>query len=478
MNCSESQRRDSNPRPSDYKSEALPAMLRWRNLGQTGRGHECVGRTISSALIAEHMAGETLLNAHALRKHGNDAIFSWFARYQKAHDSGIDAVNATVGSLLEEDGSLATNSAVVESVRNCPPVEFSAYAPLRGLPRFLDLSKSLALGDARQSLENAGISIGSIATPGGSGALYLTAANLVERGHSVLLRDRHWAPYDGFLSGSDLSIETWPLLPSGDSQYPYFDLTSFEEKISSLKMKQDKIMIWLNDPAHNPTGLSLTAEGRIALLDSMITSALADPEIGHTLVIDAAYSLYADDAYGWADSIVEVFDNGSPWPENLLLCFAVSFSKSHTIYGMRNGVLISLHPEQEVIDRLQNVFGVTGRSTWSAAPRIGQYCLTDLHSSPEQGAAWATECERLKKILDNRRITLLANCEAEGVILNPAHDGFFAWFECDQPEIVAEHCAKQDVFVVPLEGGIRIGLCSMPLTGCERVAKALASAPR
>ena len=428
--------------------------------------------------MAEHMAGETLLNAHALRKHGNDAIFSWFARYQKARDSGSDAVNATVGSLLEEDGSLATNSAVVESIKNCPTVEFSAYAPLKGLPSFLDLSKSLALGNARERLEDSGISIGSIATPGGSGALYLTAANLLERGNSILLRDRHWAPYDGFLSGCDLSIETWPLLPTGDSQHPYVDLVSFEESISSLKMKQDKIMIWLNDPAHNPTGLSLTAGGRTALLDSLITSALADPDIGHTLVIDTAYSLYADDTYGWADSIVDIFDSGSPWPENLLLCFAVSFSKSHTIYGLRTGVLISLHPEQEVIDRLHNVFGVTGRSTWSVAPRIAQYCLSDLHSSSEQGDAWAGECDRLKSILDNRRSVLLSACEEEGVVLNPAHDGFFAWLECDQPEMVAEHCASHDVFVVPLEGGIRIGLCSLPLTGCQRVAAALASALR
>ena len=453
-------------------------MLRWRNVAQTGRGHECVGRTISSALMAEHMAGETLLNAHALRKHGNDAIFSWFARYQKARDSGSDAVNATVGSLLEEDGTLATNSAVVESVRNCPAVEFSAYAPLKGLPSFLDLSKSLALGSAREKLESSGISIGSIATPGGSGALHLTAANLVEYGDSVLLRDRHWAPYDGFLNGCGLSIETWPLLPTGESQYPYLDLASFEDKLSTLKIKQDKVMVWLNDPAHNPTGLSITEEGRTALLDSIITSALADPEIGHTLVIDAAYNLYADDAYGWADSIAEAFDSGSPWPENLLFCFAVSFSKSHTIYGLRAGVLVSLHPEQEVIDRLQNVFGVTGRSTWSAAPRIGQYCLSDLHSSAEQGEAWSAECDRLKDLLDNRRAALLSFCESEGVSLNPAHDGFFAWLECDQPDMVAEHCAKHDVYVVPLEGGIRIGLCSLPLTGCERVAKALASALR
>ena len=32
-------------------------------------------------------------------------------------------------------------------------------------------------------------------------------------------------------------------------------------------------MVWLNDPAHNPTGLTMTAEGRRAALDIMMASA-------------------------------------------------------------------------------------------------------------------------------------------------------------------------------------------------------------
>ena len=42
-------------------------------------------------------------------------------------------------------------------------------------------------------------------------------------------------------------------------------------------------------------------------------------------------------------------------------------------------------------------------------------------------------------------------------------DGFFAWIESDDPAALAEACAEQDVYLVPLTGGVRIGLCAVPL---------------
>ena len=62
---------------------------------------------------------------------------------------------------------------------------------------------TLALGDAREELENIGVYHTATASPGGSGALFLAAANYADRS-KVLLRDRHWGPYDGFLAGCGL----------------------------------------------------------------------------------------------------------------------------------------------------------------------------------------------------------------------------------------------------------------------------------
>ena len=58
------------------------------------------------------MAGENFLNAAGIGKHGNDTIFSWWAKFQDAKAAGKPAVNGTIGALLENDGNLAINKVV------------------------------------------------------------------------------------------------------------------------------------------------------------------------------------------------------------------------------------------------------------------------------------------------------------------------------------------------------------------------------
>jgi aromatic-amino-acid transaminase len=421
-------------------------------------------------------AGVGLLNPYAQTKVGNDTIFGWWARFQEAVASGADAVNGTIGALLEDDGTLAINQVVDAAIRQAPPVEIAAYAPLKGLPSFLDLAVTLALGESRAELEGLGITTTATATPGGSGALYLAAANFANRGDKVLLRDRHWGPYKGFLNGCGLSYASYPLLPSKDSDLPYVDITGFKSELAKLCQAQDKVMTWLNDPAHNPTGLSMTADGRMAFLDAFVESANVNENVGHTLLLDAAYHLYADEPHGWAETITEALNNGMLWPENLLITIAVSLSKSHTIYGLRTGALVSLHPDSAVTEKIGTVMGVTGRQTWSAAPRIAQYTVSTMHADEQSGAAWAVERDRLRELLVTRRNLLIESCSKLGVPLNPTMDGFFAWIESDDPAALAEACAEQDVYLVPLTGGVRIGLCAVPLSQIPRVAEALANA--
>ena len=81
-------------------------------------------------------------------------------------------------------------------------------------------------------------------------------------------------------------------------------------------------------------------------------------------------------------------------------------------------------------------------------------------------------------MLDDRRTSFVTACNEHGVAINPTHDGFFAWFECNDPVAVAEACAQDHVYLVPLEGGVRIGLCAIPVHQVDRVAKALADSQR
>ena len=103
------------------------------------------------------------------------------------------------------------------------------------------------------------------------------------------------------------------------------------------------------------------------------------------------------------------------WPENLLICVAISLSKSHTIYGLRTGALVSMHQKKKSqTEWIQSC--VTARQTWSATPRVSQYCVSEMHSSEEGGKAWAEERDRLKQLLDDRRNALISECEKLGVL--------------------------------------------------------------
>jgi aromatic-amino-acid transaminase len=99
-----------------------------------------------------------------------------------------------------------------------------------------------------------------------------------------------------------------------------------------------------------------------------------------------------------------------------------------------------------------------------------------MHSTEEGGIAWAGERDRLKQLLDDRRNLLKEECKRLNVDLNPTMDGFFAWIETDEPEAFAEKCAQLDVYLVPLTGGVRIGLCALSEADMPKVAEALAKA--
>ena len=428
-------------------------------------------RDLFGMSMAEDIAN-SFLNDFARTKQGNDTIFSCWARYQEAVAQGKDAVNGTIGALLENDGSLAINQTVDEFVRNSPPIEIAAYAPLKGLPEFLDLAVTLTLGDAREELESIGVCHTATASPGGSGALYLAAANYADRGSKVLLRNRHWGPYDGFLAGCGLGIATYPLLNDSSG----LDLESLKSSLDELSKSQNKVMSWLNDPAHNPTGLSLTSQERMSVLQAFSNAAMANEEVGFTLLIDAAYHLYAKEPHGWAETLTDALHDGLEWPANLLITFAISISKSHTVYGLRAGALVTIHPDQSVVDRITTVMGVTGRQTWSASSRLAQYSVAKIHSNSESGNAWSDEKNRLTELLKERRELFIESCNTFNVPINPTHDGFFAWLEHEDPHSIVESCASDQVYLVPLNGGVRIGLCAIPLGQIERVAKSLSKA--
>ncbi|MBO58474.1 MAG: hypothetical protein CMA77_05715 [Euryarchaeota archaeon] len=414
----------------------------------------------------------TFLPLESRVKTGSDVIFSWYGRYQQAKALGEPAINGTVGSLLEDDGSLAVNRVVMETIRKQSDIDFSAYAPLPGLPEFKRLASELVIGPRLASLNDIGLHSNAVATPGGTGALYLSARSMLAVGDTILFRSRRWSPYDTLAKECGLPIAEWPILPKTDSPHPKVDLEALENELEMIAINQERILAWINDPAHNPTGLSLDSDGRELVLDAFINCATNHPEKGVTLFLDTAYAIYADEPYGWSETIHKKF-SWADWPENFLICWGFSASKSHTIYGMRCGAIVFLHPSEDYVARLGEICAVTGRGTWSLAPRLPQSTLMAIHSDEELASSWSLEKVRLKEMLAIRRNLFNEKMSQSELPLMPSDDGYFAFIPCDDPVSIAERAAESHLYVVPLEGGVRIGLCSIGSNDIVRAAEIL-----
>ena len=82
----------------------------------------------------------TLLAKHAQGKGGPDTIFAYSAQATaRAKEVGKENItNATVGAFLNADGSLKTMQTVQDALAAVPFDEGANYAPINGLPEYID----------------------------------------------------------------------------------------------------------------------------------------------------------------------------------------------------------------------------------------------------------------------------------------------------------------------------------------------------
>ncbi|MED5267522.1 MAG: aminotransferase class I/II-fold pyridoxal phosphate-dependent enzyme, partial [Candidatus Thermoplasmatota archaeon] len=210
----------------------------------------------------ESVLAEILLPPHAASKAGNDVIYAWLARYQRAAAEGKDVVNGTIGALLDDEGELVFNPAVAEAIARLPDLDKGAYSPLPGLPAYRNTARALAIGPRLKDMEMSGFATESVASPGGCGALYLSARNMLSPGDSILVRSTYWGPYRTIADECGLGLVDWPLVASSEGGEKQVDKSALSSRLDNLVTTQGRVLAWLNDPAHNPTGMSLDSGGR------------------------------------------------------------------------------------------------------------------------------------------------------------------------------------------------------------------------
>ena len=372
------------------------------------------------------------------------------AKAMIAEEGKEKVVNATIGALLDDDGELIVLSSVNDVFKKLSPKEFAEYAPISGTPEF----KKAVKQDALRGYEPKGF-VEASATPGGTGAIRNTIANYTDRGDSVLVADWYWSPYGTIAAEQGRKVGTFTFL----NDERKFNAEDFRAKAESLLSKQQRLVIILNTPAHNPTGYSLTTEDWNNV-KAVLESLPADKKI--TLLVDAAYIDFAGDEEEYR-SFLPILEE---MPENVLTLISHSLSKAYTLYGMRCGALICLAKTEEIAEEFKRVCEFSSRASWSNCARAPQAILSKIYSDPELKAKVFEERQGYREML-LRRGRAFEKAAAEcGLEMVPFDAGFFASIPCSNPDEVAARLEKEGIFLVPLAKGLRVSVASVSEEVC------------
>ena len=363
-------------------------------------------------------------------------------------------INATVGALLDDNGKLVVLSSIMEQYALLTPPEIAPYAPIAG-----DAAYLLALTQRQwPSLTSYGV---GVATPGGTGALSLSLRNLLERGETLVTAAPFWGPYLTLALEHQVTLATVPYPATGAA----LDEAAWQTTCEAVIRKQGRLLLWLNDPCHNPTGRSLSADDRAAMKDML----RALSKLGAvTLLLDLAYLDYTREP---AQVRAALDDYAAFAAEgDVLVAAALSLSKAFTIYGARAGALVFPWTNDTA---LQSALASSCRGTYSNCARAPMSVLLRVARDAEVAKKLAAEHAHWNAVLVKRAEALDAALKSEGLAGAPWQGGFFITIETANPYDVCDRLQSEGVFVVPLPEGLRVGICSLRVPDAPRFAAAV-----
>ena len=258
---------------------------------------------------------------------------------------------------------------------------------------------------------------------------------------------------------NNLQVETYSLF-EGD----HFNVDSFKKTCQAVMAKQNKLVVVINDPCHNPTGYSLTREEW-----NEVIAFLNECSKSHSVVLlnDIAYIDYA---YGQkqAKEYFSVFDQIS---ENIVVVVAFSLSKSMTSYGLRCGAAIIMGQKEEAVQELKIVFEKDARATWSNINNGAMATFVDVMDHHLE----AYDQERLHyvSLLKERSDIFVKEANEVGLKHYPYKEGFFVTLSMDNETRDKYHEAlmANHIYTVKVNKGIRVAVCSLSLDKIKGLAK-------
>ena len=408
--------------------------------------------------------GTSLVAPHSVRKHEEDKVFAANRKAQEAVKKwGADKViNSTIGALLEDDGSLSIMTTVMNELKNLPDAEIAAYAPIAGIPEFLEAVEKDVFRDYRPDGH-----VRAVSTPGGTGGIRHAVWNYSEPGDTVLVADWFWAPYRTISEEHGRKLATFQLFDEKKA----FNLASFKEEVQALAEKQARLLVILNTPAHNPTGYTMTNEEWTEVL-AFLSGLVEHQGKIVTVYVDIAYIDFAGDMET-SRGFMKQFGG---LPEKLLVLIGYSMSKAYTFYGLRSGALLCVSASEEAADEFAATASFSSRACWSNGTRSAQRVLANIHSDPALLERVDAERESFKRLMAERAKAFVDEAADVELEIFPYRGGFFITIPCENAGKVAEALMEDHLFLLPMAKGVRFAACAVSTEKCRLSARLIKKA--
>jgi aromatic-amino-acid transaminase len=384
----------------------------------------------------------------------DDPIFALNREASARRAKGEKIINATVGSLLEDDGKLAVLPAVVEALHQVPAATGAAYAPILGHPDFLKAVTEDLLGGTPLAARAV-----AVATAGGLGALRHAVSLFTEHRHAVVTSSFFWGPYTAVCDEQERALRTFTMFDERGA----INCAALERACQEVE-GQGRLLVVLNDPCHNPSGYSMSEADWTGTVEVLTRVARRVPLV---VLVDMAYLVYARDRNRHFLRHLE------PLTEHAIVSFAWSASKAFTQYGLRVGALIACTKDAAVHQPLRNAFLYSSRGTWSNVNAAGQHAITRCLTDPALRARVETERARIRTLLHARVDAFNAAARGTGLKFPRYEGGFFICIYTDQAEPIAERLKEHGIYVVPQKGALRIALCSVAEADIPRLVETI-----
>lgn len=380
-----------------------------------------------------------------------DAVFSIVAKYNDyvSKYGKENAINATIGSLCDEEGKLVTFNCVFENEKRIPAEKKASYANLKGDPSYIKAMQDFIL-DGNTALYH-----DAVATPGGTGAVFLGFDLMLDAGESIILPEVAWGSYR--LMADEFNFDV--------VSYDIYDLDDMLSKVEMVGRKQGKVLLVINSPCQNPCGLSYTDEQweRIA---NKLNDVSEYAEV--ILLNDIAYIDYAFDPKK-ARKYFRIFDKLTA---NVLLLVAASTSKSFSYYGQRLGALIILSQDEKIVEEVEKACELKGRCTWSNGNHGAMVNVAEILN--DHLDEYLKEKDEYLKMLKARAELFLLEAKEVGLEHYPYDEGFFITLKMEDNRMrdeIHQRLLDQAIFSIKCQKGIRLAICSLSMASIAGLAK-------